>query len=112
VLILQIFALMSVAVPAFAIGSNLLMGLGEARASFVLGIQLLVVSLVMYLITIPWLGAIGAAIGVVLASYIMGWIALARVRSFVPFTVREVLARRQDIRIFLVNRILKTGRRQ
>jgi O-antigen/teichoic acid export membrane protein len=112
VLILQIFALMSVAVPAFAIGSNLLMGLGEARASFVLGIQLLVVSLGMYLITIPWLGAIGAAIGVVLASYIMGWIALARVQTFVPFTVREVLARHQDIRIFLVNRIFKTGSRQ
>ena len=78
VLILQIFALMSLAVPAFAIGSNVLMGLGEARASFVLGVQLLGVSLVAYLVTIPWLGAIGAAVGVVIASYVMGWIALAR----------------------------------
>jgi lipopolysaccharide exporter len=101
ILILQIFALMSIAVPAFAIGSNVLMGLGEARASFALGMQLLAVSLVAYLITIPWLGAIGAAVGVVIASYIMGWVALARVQKFVPFSVREVLARRQDIQTFI-----------
>ena len=112
VLILQIFALMSVAVPAFAIGSNRAHGTRRgtrklcARSTAAGGIP------GHYLITIPWLGAIGAAIGVVLASYIMGWIALARVQTFVPFTVREVLARHQDIRIFLVNRIFKTGRRQ
>jgi O-antigen/teichoic acid export membrane protein len=109
VLILQIFGLMSIAVPAFAIGSNVLMGLGEARASFVLGVQMLVVSLVAYLIIIPWLGTIGAAIGVVAASYIMGWIALARVRDFVPFTAREVFARRHDIRAFIL-RMAKTVR--
>lgn len=105
VLILQVFGLMSIAVPAFAIGSNVLMGLGEARANFVLGIQMLVVSLAAYLLIIPWLGTIGAAIAVVVASYIMGWIALARIRTFVPFTTREVLARYKDIRVFLQRRL-------
>ena len=105
VLILQIFGLMSIAVPAFAIGSNVLMGLGEARASFVLGVQMLVVSLAAYFIIIPWLGTTGAAVAVVVASYIMAWIALARVRDFVPFTVREVLARRHDIRAFVLRRL-------
>jgi O-antigen/teichoic acid export membrane protein len=109
VLILQIFGLMSIAVPAFAIGSSVLMGLGEARASFVLGAQMLVVSLAAYLIIIPWLGAIGAAIAVVAASYIMAWIALARVRSYVPFTVGEVLARHHDIRAY-VRRMAKNAR--
>lgn len=105
VLILQIFGLMSIAVSAFAIGSNVLMGLGEARASFVLGAQMLVVSLAVYFVIIPWLGAIGAAIAVVVASYIMAWIALARVRTYIPFTVREVLARRHDIRAFVLRRL-------
>lgn len=111
VLILQIFALMSLAVPAFAIGSNVLMGLGEARASFVLGVQMLVVSLAAYLIAIPLAGAIGAAAGVVVASFIMAVIALARVRTFIPFTVREVLHRWHDIRRFLRNRLHLKGRR-
>ncbi len=105
VLILQIFGLMSLAVPAFAIGSNVLMGLGEARASFILGAQMLVVSLAAYFVIIPWLGTIGAAIAVVVASYIMAWIALARVQDFVPFTMREVLARRHDIRAFVVRHL-------
>ena len=109
VLLLQIFGLMAIAVPAFAIGSNVLMGLGEARSSFVLGIQLLVVSLAVYLVTIPWLGAAGAALGVVIASFVMAWIALRRVQQFIPFTTREVLQRYKDIRAFVINRLLRKG---
>ena len=110
VLILQIFMVMSLAVPAFAIGSNVLMGLGEVRASFVLGMQMLVVSIVVYLLTIPLWGAIGAAVGVVVASYVMAWIALERVRHHVPFTIPEVLTRWRDIRVFVRSQFRKLTR--
>ncbi|MBP1658146.1 MAG: hypothetical protein H6Q31_2747 [Bacteroidetes bacterium] len=110
VLILQIFMLMSLAVPVLAIGSNVLMGLGEARASFILGIQMLVISVVAYLVTIPWFGAVGAAVGVVVASYVMAWIALERVRHYVPFTIPEVLARWGDIRVFARSQFRKLTR--
>ena len=104
VLILQLFSLMSLAVPAFAIGVNVLMGLGEARASFVLGMQMLVVSVAAYVAVIPWLGAVGAAIGVVLSSFVTAVIALKLVQRYVPFTLREVLSRWQDILEFVRSR--------
>jgi O-antigen/teichoic acid export membrane protein len=104
VLILQLFSLMSLAVPAFAIGVNVLMGLGEARASFVLGMQMLVVSVAAYIAVIPWLGAVGAAIGVVLSSFVTAVIALKLVQRYVPFTLREVLSRWQDILEFVRSR--------
>jgi lipopolysaccharide exporter len=104
VLILQVFGLMSLAIPAFAIGSNVLMGLGEARASFVLGIQTLVVSVVAYVAVIPWLGALGAAIGVVVSSIVMAGIALKLVTRYVPFTLRDVLSRWRDIVVFIRSR--------
>ncbi len=104
VLILQLFSLMSLAVPAFAIGSNVLMGLGEARASFVLGMQMLVVSVAAYVAVIPWLGAVGAAIGVVFSSFVTAAIALKLVQRYIPFTLREVLSRWQDILEFVRSR--------
>ena len=100
----------TIAVPAFAIGSNVLMGLGEVRASFVLGVQMLVVSVVAYLLTIPLWGAIGAAVGVVVATYVMSWIALERVRHHVPFTIPEVLTRWRDIRVFVRSQLRKLTR--
>jgi len=107
-LILQVFGLMSLAIPAFAIGSNVLMGLGEARASFVLGIQVLIVSVAAYVATIPRWGALGAAIGVVLSSFVMAALALRLVQRYVPFTLGEVLSRRQDILAFVRSRSRKS----
>ena len=110
VLILQLFSLMSLAIPAFAIGVNVLMGLGEARASFMLGMQMLVVSVAAYVAVIPWLGAVGAAIGVVFSSFVTAAIALKLVQRYVPFTLREVLSRWRDILVFIrsrARRILK-----
>jgi O-antigen/teichoic acid export membrane protein len=99
--ILQIFAFASLAVPVLAIGSSVLMGLGEARVNFVLGVQLLVVSLIAYVVLVPWLGAIGAAWGVVIASYIMAWLTMRRLRRYVPVTLSEVSARRRDIGAYI-----------
>jgi lipopolysaccharide exporter len=99
--ILQIFSLASLAVPLLAIGTNVLMGLGEARVSFVLGVQLLVVSLLTYLALVPWLGTVGAAWGVVVASYIMAWLTMRRLQRYVPVTFREVVGRTRDVGSFV-----------
>lgn len=103
--ILQILALASLAVPILAIGSSVLMGLGEARVNFVLGAQTLLVSLAAFFICIPLWSTTGAAIGVVIASYTMTWLTLRRLRRFVPFTLREVLSRFRDIRSFVQSRV-------
>ncbi len=52
---LQVFSLLALIAPLLFIGTNVLMGLGEARLSFVLGAQMLGISLVCYLVLIPLL---------------------------------------------------------
>ncbi len=95
--ILQIFAFAALAVPMVAIGSSVLMGLGEVRVSFVLGLQMFIASIVVYLVFIPSLGMVGGALGVVIASYVMAWLNIRRLRLYVPFTTREVLTRNRDV---------------
>jgi O-antigen/teichoic acid export membrane protein len=105
--ILRLFALLSLPVPLLAIGSSVLMGLGEARASFILGAQTLVVSLAAFFLLVPSFGPSGAALGSVITSYIMGWVTVAIVRRRVPLTVREVLSRSRDITAFLRSRFAR-----
>jgi lipopolysaccharide exporter len=110
--ILQIFSLASLAIPILAIGTSVLMGLGEARVSFVLGVQLLVVSLVAYFVLVPWFGAVGAAWGVVIASYMMAWLTMRRLRRYIPVTLLEVMGRTRDVGSFVrmvVHKIRKTS---
>lgn len=105
--ILQVFSLLSLAVPAMVVGSNILMGLGQVRKSFILGIHMLWISLVAYLLCIPWLGPIGAAIGGVVATYIVAWMTLYTLNVFVPIRAREILQRTSDIKGFLLSRLGK-----
>ena len=102
--ILRIFALMSLTVSILAIGSSVLMGLGEARASFFLGVQTLVVSVGSFFLFIPWLGVNGAAVASVVASVIMTWVTLRVTRRYVQMSTRGVLARVYDIRAFITRR--------
>jgi len=81
--------------------------LGEARVSFVLGAQMLGISLLLYLVLIPWLGQTGAALGYVLASYITAWLTVVKMNRFVPVTVVEVLRRHKDMISFLKSRLTR-----
>ena len=100
---LQVFALLALVAPLLAIGTNVLMGLGEARVSFVLGAQMLGISLLLYLVLIPWLGGTGAALGYVLSSYITAWLTVVKMNRFIPVTAAEVFRRRMDMISFLKN---------
>jgi O-antigen/teichoic acid export membrane protein len=100
---LQVFSLLALVTPLLFIGTNVLMGLGEARVSFVLGAQMLGISLVLYLVLIPWLGGTGAALGYVLSSYITAWLTVMKMNRFVPVTASEVLRRRIDMISFVKN---------
>jgi len=103
--ILQIFALLSLVVPLLAVGSNTLMGLGHARINFVLGLQMLLVSIAAYVIFIPPFAGVGAAIGYVIASYVMAWMTTVRLKREVPLSLRGVLRRGNDIRMFVRQRL-------
>jgi len=101
---LQVFSFLALAAPLLAVSTNVLMGLGEARVSFMLGAQMFGISLVLYLVLIPWLGGTGAALGYVLSSCITAWLTTVKMNRFVPVTASEVFRRRNDMATFLKNR--------
>lgn len=111
VILLQIFSLLSFSTPFLAVAWNALMGLGEARASFNLGLVMIVVALVLYAIFIPLLGSQGAALAYVLATATIAFLAMSMMRRFVPITVPGIARRWRDVRTFAVKRVLQlTGK--
>jgi O-antigen/teichoic acid export membrane protein len=80
------------------------MGLGEARLSFILGIQVLVASLAAFLICIPPWGAVGAGAGYLAASVITAVLTVRFLVRHVPITALGVFRRTKDILAFIRNR--------
>ena len=102
---LQIFALLSFVVTATSVGSNVLLGLGEARKSFILGMQSLVASIIAYVVLIPLFGVTGATLGYVLSMVILAVLSIRVLREFMPITVAGVWKRWRDVDNY-VRRIL------
>ena len=107
--LLRILSLLSFVIPLAAVGANTLLGLGEARVSFVLNLQVLAVSLASYFLFIPWLGGAGAAIGFVVISYVTAWITTAKVVHFIPLTFASVFRRTDDIVVFVRSYLSRGG---
>ena len=102
--ILRIFGLLTLFVPLGSIGANVLMGLGEARLSFLLGLEVLAGSLGAFYLCIPFWGATGAGAGYALAALVTALLTLRYLLRFVPLTATGVLRRTIDIREFLRKR--------
>jgi O-antigen/teichoic acid export membrane protein len=102
---LNLFAVLSFAVPVTAVATNTLLGLGKARLGFIISILSLIASGAIYLMCIPFLGAVGATIGYILSSFVLAWLVTYYMNRFVPVRLHEVLARTNDIRQFLKNRL-------
>ncbi len=103
--LLQIFAVLSLIIPLYAVATNTLLGLGHAKAGFYLSVQLFLVSLVLYAILIPLLGTLGATLGYVAASVVITTLAGRKLREYVPFTLKEVLGRTNDVKRFIQSRL-------
>jgi O-antigen/teichoic acid export membrane protein len=102
--LLQIFALLTFVVPVIAVGMNTLLGLGRARESFYLGVQMLAVSVVLYLLCIPLWESLGATLANVAASLVVSWLVVRRLRDVVPLKVGALLGRTRDITTFVRSR--------
>jgi O-antigen/teichoic acid export membrane protein len=108
VVLLQIFSLLSFSTPFLAVAWNALMGLGEARASFNLGIVMILVAFVFYAALIPWLGAQGAGIGYVLATTTIAMLSMMMLRRHVPVTLAGIAHRWHDVHTAVLKRVLHT----
>jgi len=102
--ILQVFSLLSFVIALMTIGTSALLGLGEAKAGFILGMQMLLISMLSYGVFIPLFGGVGAAVGCVVASFATTWLTMVKLKRFIPFTVRSALSRTDDIRIFIASK--------
>lgn len=103
--LLQAFALLTLIVPAQAVASNVLLGLGQAREGFVIGAQTLLLGLVSYFLLVPWLGAFGAALGYVVTALALAWLSMRVMVRTLPLTVAGVAGRTRDITNFLRSRL-------
>ncbi len=105
ILLLQIFSLLSFSTPFLAVAWNALMGLGEARASFNLGVLMIVVAMAAYAALIPLWGATGAALANALATAVIAILAMSMLRKFVPVTAGGIAGRWRDVRTFALRRL-------
>jgi O-antigen/teichoic acid export membrane protein len=103
--LLRIFALLSFVVPLMSVESNILMGLGHMRLSFVIGAQMFVMSLASYFIFIPWLAETGAALGYVVAAVATTWILVARTQRYIPLSLMGIIRRTDNIIEFMKSRL-------
>jgi len=104
---LSVFGLMAVFVPISAVASSVLMGIGEARRGFVIGVKALAGAVVLYLILIPLFGLTGATVGYVLSAVLLAYLSLRGMTDYVPVAAGEVLRRWGDINTFVRRTIEK-----
>jgi len=83
------------------------MGLGEAKLGFRLSLHLLIASLMTYLIFIPLLGAMGAAIAYIVISLYLAIISTLYLRRFVPITLGGLIRRKSDFWNFIRKQIAR-----
>jgi lipopolysaccharide exporter len=103
--ILQVFSGLSFLVPLLAVGSNLLLGVGKTRKSFLLGLHMLWISIAAYLLFVPWMGSIGAATGSILAGLAVCGLTAKEINRIFPLQLTSVLRRTNDIIMFARSRL-------
>jgi O-antigen/teichoic acid export membrane protein len=103
--LLQVFSLLTFCVPFSAVATNVIMGLGHARLGFVIGLQLLAISVGLYF-SCTWLfGVTGTAIGYLLSSITLAVASGRYLVRFVPLHLTSLFRRTQDIKVFLFTRL-------
>jgi lipopolysaccharide exporter len=107
--LMRIFAFLALLVPIIGVATNVLMGLGEAKLGFHLSLHQLLASLVAYLVFIPLLAAMGAAVGYLFASLYLAVVSTIYLRRFVPITPGGLLRRRNDLWNFVRKQLAKAA---
>lgn len=103
--ILQVFAILALFIPLAEVTRNTLLGLGRVRAVFIIGVQSLMITLLLYLLLIPRLGAMGAALAFVLGGVLLAILGWRRLVQEIPIKPSEVLARTRDAMQFVRRRL-------
>jgi len=103
---LQVFSLLTLFVPVHAVATNTLMGLGHAKEGFMIGVQVLLASILIYMVLTPLLGAFGTALGYVGTSAILALLTLYHMNKYVPVSAVGIARRVNDIKEFIKSKKL------
>ncbi|HMK39242.1 MAG TPA: hypothetical protein VK569_07880, partial [Bacteroidota bacterium] len=82
---------------------------GQARLSFILGLQVLVASTVAFLVCIPPWGAWGAGIGYVIAAVIAAGLTARLLGRHVELKASSIAQRTKDIQSFIRKKLSGTS---
>lgn len=104
--ILRVFGFLGLTVPWSAVASSYIVGLGEVKKSFYIGVELVFISVILYSLLTPPLGAVGTTIGYVTAMSIITLVMVRFMKSLVPITLVKVIGRTKDIWIFFQNKLI------
>lgn len=94
-IIFKILSLAALAIP-FSINTYVLSGLGEARRYFRVTLGSALLSVIASLLLVPWIGAQGTAIAMIVSFASLGVLATREVRRSVPFSLRGAMGRWRD----------------
>lgn len=99
--IFKILSLGALAIP-FSMNTYVLGGLGEARRYFRVTLASALLSVAASLALVPWLGARGTAIAVIVSFVSLGVLATRAVRQSIPFSLRNAFGRWRDALNFMM----------
>ncbi len=108
--IFKILSLAALAIP-FSMNTYVLSGLGEARRYFRVTLGAALLSVLASLILVPWIGAQGTAVAMIVSFATLGVLATRAVRQSVPFSLANALGRWRDAFSFAMKMWRRVARR-
>lgn len=99
--IFKILSLAALAIP-FSMNTHVLGGLGQARRYFRVTLAAALLSVLASLVLVPWIGARGTAIAMIVSFVALGVLATRAVRQSVPFSLRSAFGRWRDALNFVL----------
>lgn len=106
--LLQIFSVLALIMPVVAVASTTLLGIGKTKVGFKIGVKILLISVALYFLCVPFLGALGATLGYVLSSIMLAVLATRELDKVLPISFVNVFRRTNDIKVFVQQRLLKS----
>jgi O-antigen/teichoic acid export membrane protein len=98
---LKIFGLLALITPWFSVLPSILVGTGKVKQGLYISWVFIVVSVILFSIFIPVLGAVGAAISIIIASVILSICSAFVVNKSIKIRLRKLFSRTTDITEFI-----------
>lgn len=97
---LRIFGLLALITPWFSVLPSILVGTGKVKQGLYISWIFIISSVLLFIILIPILGAVGAAISIIIAYVILSISSALVVNKFIKIRLQKLFSRTTDIKEF------------